>query len=330
MKVGLTYDLRSDYLKEGYSDEETAEFDKESTVEAIEKALQKLGHETDRIGHFKALLGRIYNGDRWDLVFNICEGIYGIGREAQVPALLDAYNIPYTFSDPLVLALTLHKGMTKRVIRDAGIPTPDFVVVESEKDLNNVHLPYPLFVKPNSEGSGKGIGYHSKVHNQNELKSTCIAQWEVIAQPLLVETYLPGREFTTGILGSGEQSFTVGTMEIIFNHSAKESIYSYDIKTNYERFVSYAVPEKEIADKCKDLALRAWKVLGCRDAGRVDIRIDKNGIPNFIEINPLAGLNDITSDLPILARMNDGTSYDFIIKTIMDSAIKRLLPHKKS
>lgn len=329
MKVGLTYDLRSDYLKEGYSDEETAEFDKESTVEAIEKSLQWLGHETDRIGHFKALLGRIYKGDRWDLVFNICEGIYGIGREAQVPALLDAYNIPYTFSDPLVLALTLHKGMTKRVIRDAGITTPDFVVVETEKDLNHVHLPYPLFVKPNSEGSGKGIGYHSKVHNHSELKSTCIAQWEVITQPLLVETYLPGREFTTGILGTGGESFSPGSMEIIFNSSAKESIYSYDIKTNYERFVSYVLPEKEIADKCSDLALRAWKALGCRDAGRVDIRMDKNGIPNFIEINPLAGLNDITSDLPILARMN-GTTYDFIIKTIMDSAIKRVQPYKKS
>jgi D-alanine-D-alanine ligase len=329
MKVGLTYDLRSDYLKEGFSDEETAEFDKESTVEAIEKALQRLGHETDRIGHFKALLGRIYNGDRWDLVFNICEGMYGIGREAQVPALLDAYNIPYTFSDPLVLALTLHKGMTKRVIRDAGIPTPDFVIVETKEDLDNVHLPYPLFVKPNSEGSGKGIGYHSKVHNHRELISTCIAQWEVIAQPLLVETYLPGREFTTGILGTGRESFSPGSMEIIFNSSAKESIYSYDIKTNYERFVSYVLPEKEISDQCTELALRAWKALGCRDAGRVDIRIDNNGIPNFMEINPLAGLNDITSDLPILARMN-GTTYDFIIKTIMDSVIKRVQPNIKS
>ena len=329
MKVGLTYDLRSDYLKEGYSDEETAEFDKESTVEAIENALHKLGYETERIGHYKALIGRIYNGDRWDLVFNICEGMFGIGREAQVPALLDAYKIPYTFSDPLVLALTLHKGMTKRVIRDAGIPTPDFVIVETEKDLNNVNLPYPLFVKPNSEGSGKGIGYHSKVHNHSELISTCITQWEVIAQPLLVETYLPGREFTTGILGTGEESFSPGSMEIIFNSSAIENVYSYDIKTNYEQFVSYALPLKEIADQCSELALKAWKTLGCRDAGRVDIRVDKNGIPNFIEINPLAGLNDITSDLPILARMN-GTTYDFIIKTIMESAIKRVHPSKKS
>jgi D-alanine-D-alanine ligase len=328
MKVGLTYDLRSDYLKEGFSEEETAEFDKESTVEAIELALHKLGYETDRIGHFKALIGRIYRGDRWDIVFNICEGMHGIGREAQVPALLDAYNIPYTFSDPLVLALTLHKGMTKSVMRDSGIPTPDFAVVETVKDLNNVHLPYPLFVKPNSEGSGKGIGFNSKVNNPEELRTTCLAQWETIAQPLLIETFLPGREFTTGILGTGEKSFSVGSMEVIFNSSAKEKIYSYDIKTNYEQYVSYALPENEMADKCSELALKAWRALGCRDAGRIDIRADRNGVPNFIEVNPLAGLNDITSDLPILARMN-GYTYDFIIKTIMDSAIKRIQPNKK-
>jgi D-alanine-D-alanine ligase len=327
MKVGLTYDLRSDYLKEGFSEEETAEFDKESTVAAIEQSLQQLGYKTDRIGHFKALISRIYNGDRWDIVFNICEGMHGIGREAQVPALLDAYNVPYTFSDPLVLALTLHKGMTKHIMRDSGIPTPDFAVVETEKELGNVHLPYPLFVKPNSEGSGKGIAFNSKVNNAEELRMTCKAQWTAIAQPLLIETFLPGREFTTGILGTGEQSFTVGSMEVIFNSSAKEKIYSYDIKTNYEQYVSYALPEKEIADKCSELALNAWKALGCRDAGRIDIRIDRNGVPNFIEVNPLAGLNDVTSDLPILARMN-GYTYDFIIKTIMDSAIKRIQPYK--
>jgi D-alanine-D-alanine ligase len=329
MKVGLTYDLRSDYLKEGFSEEETAEFDKESTVEDIEQALHRLGHETDRIGHFKALISRIYNGDRWDIVFNICEGMHGIGREAQVPALLDAYNIPYTFSDPLVLALTLHKGMTKQVIRDSGIPTPGFAVVETVNDLNNVHLPYPLFVKPKSEGSGKGIGFNSKVDNPDELRMTCLSQWETVAQSLLIETYLPGREFTTGILGAGENSFSVGSMEVIFNSSAKEKIYSYDIKTNYEQYVSYAIPEKEMADKCIELALKAWKALGCRDAGRIDIRVDRNGVPNFIEVNPLAGLNDITSDLPILARMN-GYTYDFIIKTIMDSAIKRIPTYKKS
>ena len=322
MRVGLTYDLRSDYLKEGYSDEETAEFDKESTVEDIEQALQRLGYETTRIGHIKNLANRLVEGERWDIVFNICEGMNGIGREAQVPALLDAYSIPYTFSDPLVLALTLHKGMTKRVIRDAGIPTTAFMIVESEEDLENVDLPYPLFVKPNSEGSGKGITFNSKVTSIEELIKSCRHQWQTVWKPLLVETYLPGREFTAGVTGSGEESFSVCCMEIHFNSTAADSIYSYDMKTNYEDYVTYSLPEKDIAGRVCDLALKAWKVLECQDAGRIDIRLDHNGIPNFIEVNPLAGLNATTSDLPILARMN-GYSYDFIIRSIMESAKKR-------
>jgi D-alanine-D-alanine ligase len=325
MKIGLTYDLRSDYLKEGFSEQETAEFDKESTIEDIELALHSLGYETERIGHFKSLSRRLVQGDRWDLVFNICEGMHGIGREAQVPALLDAFCIPYTFSDPLVMSLTLHKGMTKRVIRDAGIPTPSFIILEKEEDIDHVALPYPLFVKPNAEGSGKGISFNSKVFDSKELKATCRALWNSLSGSLLVETYLPGREFTAGILGTGKESFSVGCMEVHFNQAAKDHIYSYEMKTNYEDFMTYTVPEKETADCICELALNAWNVLGCRDGGRIDIRLDHNGIPNFIEVNPLAGLNEQTSDLPILARMN-GFSYQFIMKTIMDSAKKRINP----
>ncbi len=131
MTIGLTYDLRSEYLAAGFGEEETAEFDRDDTIDAIETALQELGYETDRIGTARTLTSRLSQGDRWDLVFNIAEGLNGIGREAQVPALLDIFNIPYTFSDPMVMSLTLHKGMTKRIVRDAGIPTVDFHVVKN-------------------------------------------------------------------------------------------------------------------------------------------------------------------------------------------------------
>ena len=322
MYIGLTYDLRSDYLKLGFSEEETAEFDKESTVEDIERALRSLGHETERIGHVKELAARLVHGQRWDLVFNICEGMHGIGREAQVPAILDAYNIPYTFSDPLVLSLTLHKGMTKRVIRDAGIPTPEFSIVSSPADIELVVLPYPLFVKPNAEGSGKGIALNSKVMNKQELIETCSYLWKTIQGALLVETHLPGREFTAGVLGTGKEAFSVGCMEVNFNTRAKDTIYSYEMKTNFEDYMTYSLPEKEIEKKVCDLAVNAWRVLECRDGGRIDIRLDGVGIPNFIEVNPLAGLNEQTSDLPILARMN-GYDYLFIMKTIIDSAMNR-------
>ena len=148
MKTGITYDLRDDYLAEGYTDEETVEFDRADTIDAIEQTLQDLGYLTDRIGNIKSLVKRLSSGDRWDIVFNIAEGIVGLGREAQVPAILDAYNIPYTFSDPLILSLTLHKGMTKHVIRGLGIPTPDFAVVEGEDDIEKITIPFPLFAKP--------------------------------------------------------------------------------------------------------------------------------------------------------------------------------------
>jgi D-alanine-D-alanine ligase len=323
MNIGLTYDLRSDYRNEGYSEEETAEFDRESTVEGIELALQQLGYQTDRIGHVRHLIQRLALGDRWDMVFNICEGMYGIGREAQVPALLDVFQIPYTFSDPLVLSLTLHKGMTKRVVRDFGIATPDFVIVNNMDDCSAVNLPYPLFVKPNAEGTGKGINSLSRVDNREELDTICKELLSRYPAGLLVEEFLPGREFTVGILGTGSDAYSAGIMEILFKEEDTKSIYSYQTKSDYLKSVEYLVPGQEIAEKCTSLALKSWQVLGCRDGGRVDIRVDRHGVPNFIEVNPLAGLDKIHSDLPILAYKH-GYDFERIIGEIMLSARKRI------
>lgn len=322
MRIGLTYDLKSAYLKEGYSEEEAAEFDRESTVDRIEEALINLGHLTDRIGHVRQLIGRLEKGDRWDMVFNICEGMYGIGREAQVPAILDIYRIPYTFSDPMVLALTLHKGMTKRVVRDSGIPTPRFAVVEHPDDLAGIGLEYPLFVKPNAEGTGKGINSASKVEDPASLETICRELLPRYPSGLLVEEFLPGREFTVGILGTGRDCHATGIMEVLYRAEDTMGIYSYHTKSNYKGRVEYQVPEREITEPCIGLALKAWKVLGCRDGGRVDIRVDKYGVPNFIEVNPLAGLDWEHSDLPLLSYMH-GYDFDGIIREIMDSARKR-------
>jgi D-alanine-D-alanine ligase len=322
MNIGLTYDLRSDYLKEGYSEEETAEFDRESTIDAIEHALNHLGYRTDRIGHVRHLIQRLAAGDRWDMVFNICEGMHGIGREAQVPALLDVFQIPYTFSDPLVLSLTFHKGMTKRVVRDYGIATPDFVIIEKNADCAAVSLTYPLFVKPNAEGTGKGINSLSRVNNHKALKAICKDLLPRYPSGLLVEEFLPGREFTVGILGTANEGYCIGIMEIVYKSADTKNIYSYQTKSDYLKSVEYQIPEKEIAEKCTALALKTWQVLGCRDGGRVDIRVDKFGTPNFIEVNPLAGLDKVHSDLPILAYLH-GYDFEQIIGEIMLSARKR-------
>ena len=323
MKIGIAYDLREDYLAEGYGDEETAEFDRLDTIEAIEGTLQGLGFETDRIGNIRQLAARLVAADRWDIVFNIAEGLKGFGREAQVPALLDAFEIPYTFSDPLVLSLTLHKGMTKHVIHDLGIPTPEFTVVETTSDVDAVDLPFPLFAKPVAEGTGKGIDASSKITTRKALDSVCRSLLAAFDQPVLLETFMPGREFTVGITGTGEEARAIGVIEVVLRKDAEPGAYSYTNKKKFEEFVEYRVVNDEMARKAIQVSLEAWRGLGCRDGGRIDLRADAQGVPRFLEVNPLAGLNPVISDLPILCSLA-GVSYQELISRIMDSALKRV------
>jgi D-alanine-D-alanine ligase len=323
MIIGFTYDLKEDYLKAGFSQEEAAEFDGPATIDGIQQALEALGHNVDRIGHVKALMQRLVRGDRWDLVFNICEGVHGSGREAQVPALLEAHGIPYVFSDVLVLSLTLHKGMAKHVVRDLGIPTAPFALVDSPGALAAVNLPFPLFVKPVAEGTGKGIGSSSLVHDRAGLESACQERLQKYGQSVLVETFLPGREFTVGIVGTGSTARVIGLMEVVWQDREGPGIYSYDNKAHYEERVRYGVPEKGLFEACSEVALAAWRGLGCRDGGRVDLRLDAGGVPHFLEVNPLAGLDPVHSDLPILARLH-GIGFGELIRMILDEALARM------
>lgn len=322
MRIGLTYDLKSDYVALGMSDEEAAEFDREDTIEAIEGSLRELGHETDRIGHVKSLVGRLARGDRWDFVFNIAEGVAGFGREAQVPALLEAYDIPYTFSDPLVLTLTLHKGMAKHVVRDSGIPTAPFVVVSEPDDIATVDLPFPLFAKPVAEGTGKGISARSRIETPEDLRDVCPGMLREHRQPVLVETFLPGREFTVGIVGNGRDARALGTLEVFLRGGAEPDAYSYHNKKEYETVVEYRLAGDKEALLAMDTALASWRALGCRDGGRVDLRSDGQGVPNFVEVNPLAGLHPVHSDLCILAQRT-GISYKDLIGRILAAARAR-------
>lgn len=322
MKIGLTYDLRSDYLREGYSLEETAEFDKESTIEGLEQAIQAEGHKTERIGNANSLMKQLQAGKKWDLVFNIAEGLYGEGRESLVPALLDMYKIPYVFSGPVTLGISLNKAFAKQIVRDSGITTPDFVVISKTSDIKKIKLQYPLFAKPISEGTGKGIDNRSVINSNEELQSVCTHLLKKFNQPVLVEEYLPGREFTVGVLGTGEEAYVPGAMEILYKQKNTPQIYSYNTKENYEESVDYIPVSGELLDECKKVALGAWNALNCFDGGRVDVKIDRNGKMSFIEVNPLAGLNPVTSDLPILCKLN-GVSYQEIISQILKSAIKR-------
>ena len=203
------------------------------------------------------------------------------------------------FFEALVLALTLHKGMAKHVVRDCGVPTAAFAVVASDADAMSVDLSGPLFVKPVAEGTGKGISAASLVSSAAELRRACRHLLSRHQQPVLVEAYLPGAEFTVGITGTGRQSSVLGVMEVLMNECAEPHAYSYHNKEHYEDLVQYRLVEGAIARSAADLALAAWRVLGCRDGGRVDVRLDASGVPQFLEVNPLPGLNPRRSDLAI-------------------------------
>jgi D-alanine-D-alanine ligase len=323
VKIGITYDLRDDYIAQGFSEEETAEFDSLETITAIDETLRSLGFETQRIGNIRMLAERLVEGEKWDIVFNIAEGLTGFGREAQIPALLDAWGIPYVFSDPLVLSLTLHKAMAKRIIRDVGIPTPDFVVVESIADAEEITLGFPLFAKPVAEGTGKGINGGSRIGDKTQLVRVCSNLLNDFHQPVLVESFLPGREFTVGIIGTGKTAQVQGVMEVLFTRKAQRDIYSYENKEQWKGRIEYCLAEDETAQMASATALAAWRALGCRDGGRIDLRADVNAIPCFIEANPLAGLKPGHSDLPILCDLA-GISYKELIEKIMRSAMTRL------
>jgi len=321
VRVGFTYDLRDDYLREGYTEEETAELDAPEAIDAIEAALLSMGHAVERVGNVKSLTTRLAAGDRWDLVFNYAEGLFGFAREAQVPALLDAFQIPYTFSDGLAFALTLHKGLTKHIVRDLGIPTPGFTIVSQETDVEQISLPYPLFVKPVAGGSSVGISAASLITDSTALVSTCRRLLATYHQPVLVETFLPGRELTVGIVGTGPRARALGVMEVILSSDADVQAYTYATKTL--ELAGYRIADDGAAAEAADIALRVWNGLGCRDAGRVDCRCDRNGRPQFLEVNPLAGLHPTHADLVILASLV-GVSYGELIESIVASACERL------
>ena len=322
MLVGMTYDLQQDYLDRGYGRDEVAELDSPVTVEAIRQALVSAGHEVELIGGVMPLTRALAQGRRWDMVFNFAEGMRGLAREAQVPALLDAWDIPYTFSGPEVLALCLHKGWTNAVLRAHGVPTADFRIVNAVEEADNVELPFPLFVKPVAEGSSKGVSEKSLVNDRQELREICAHVLDVFRQPALVETFLPGREFTVGLLGSGSDCRVLGVMEVLCTASGDACAYTYANKQEWRERALYELANDDRAAQAAEVARAAWQALGCLDAGRVDVRLDRQGQARFIEVNPLAGLNPESSDLPILCG-KIGFGYEELITAIMDSAMNR-------
>jgi D-alanine-D-alanine ligase len=299
-----------------------AEFDSEVTIDAICDALASLGWEVSRIGHVKNLVEKIAHGERWDAVFNFCEGLKGVSREAQVPAILEAYDIPYVFSDPLTLAVALDKAMAKRIVRAQGVPTADFAVIETPQDAAGIDLPFPLFLKPVAEGSGKGINARSRVTDRAELRTAALQLLAQFKQPVLVETFLRGRDFTVGIIGTGGEAEVLGVSEIVQKDNYIGHGYGFENKNDWEDKVDIVPAEDAAAVAAGEVALAAWRALRCRDGGRIDIRNSAGGKPCFIEVNPLAGLRPDYSDLCFIAKYR-GLTYPQLIGKIMQAFLRR-------
>lgn len=330
--VGLTYDLKDEYLAQGFTEEAAAEFDVPETIDALENSLVKNGYRVERIGNLKSLVKNLAAGKRWDIVFNICEGVKGVAREAQVPALLEAFDIPCVFSNAAVMVLCLDKSLAKRVLADQGIPTAKFSVIQHDDEVEMIQLTYPLFVKPVAEGTGKGIGRQSYITDKDGLKMACRKLLAEFRQPVLVEEYLPGRDLTVGIVGSGPRARVIGVMETFYLADKGEyEGQSYHNKMDWKASLSYALVNDAVALNAADIALRSWRLLGCTDGGRVDLRCDYDNVPHFLEVNPLAGMRPGYSDFPMLADMT-GVGYDSLIGQIMTEACHRcaILPEYRS
>jgi D-alanine-D-alanine ligase len=325
LKIGLCYDLAEKHLPgPGEPLDKAAELDSRETVMALQEAMTVLGHDVALIGDGKDLLRFVCAGGQVDLVFNITEGLQGRSREAQVPALLEMLGIPYTGADPLTLALCLDKAMFKRILRAEGISTPEFRVVSSAREAESLNFPLPAFVKPAAEGSGKGIRADSRVTTTENLREVVLRTGSVYGFPVIVEEYLSGMEVTVGILGNGDAR-VLGCMEIEFLPSS-DGFYSYHTKQNYLQQVRYHIPPRLPADRIAEIqhtAMQTYRLTGCRDFGRVDLRMNAENRPSILEINPLAGLNPVSSDLVILAQA-EGISYHKLIEEILTAALNRI------
>jgi D-alanine-D-alanine ligase len=269
-----------------------------------------------------------------DIVFNIAEGFFGESREAQIPAMLDMLQIPYTGSDPLTLATCLDKARTKEILSFYNIPTAPFVVANEIDQIKNMNLSFPLFVKPVWEGSSKGIFSSCFVRNIKELKEQVDRILTEYSQPALIEEFLTGREFTVAILGNGDEAQVLPIVEINYSDFPEDFIpvYSYEAKwildTKENPLDVFSCPAKlnsEIETKIKQVALNAYKTLRCRDWSRIDVRMNSDNVPNIIEINPLPGIlpdPKENSCFPKAAR-TAGISYDEMLNKVLIAAARR-------
>lgn len=322
--VGLTYDLKTDYkFKDGDPADANAEFDHPSTIDVIASAIEANSFKVERIGNAGNLLERLASL-KVDIVFNISEGVSGRNRESQVPAILEMAGIPFVGADALTLGLTLDKVMAKKIFIADKIPTPRFFEVNSSEQLSNTnHYKFPLIVKPRFEGSSKGLSESSRVQTKEELREQVEYIINTYKQPALIEEFISGQEFTVAIIGNDEpEIMPVVQIKIDGKLKLNDKFYTFArITSDRLEYVCPAKISAELKKSLNELALKTYRAVECRDFGRVDFRVDQEGKPYVLEINPLPSLS--TEDVFKLVAESIGITYEDIIGKILNSAIKR-------
>lgn len=326
VKVGVTYNLKHAEKTSETAPDAQAEYDSMETVLAIASAIRSHGHQTVLLEADLTLPQRLLT-EKPDLIFNIAEGCGGRAREAQVPALLDLFEIPFTGSDATTLCLSLDKALTKRVLSTYRIPTPRHRLFSPDRPVHTGGLRFPVIVKPNAEGSSKGIADVCIANDAKTLKELVQKNFFLYGGDVLAEEFLSGREFTVGVIGNGDTLRVFPPMEIVYHHSpiAGYNVYNYTVKQEYEKYVSYHCPAeipKEMEQDLIRLSKTIFLALGCRDFARIDFRADEAGKLYFIEINPLPGLAPHYSDYPMLAEFC-GVSHEELVYAVLRAGAAR-------
>jgi len=324
LRVGFTFNVKRIKPEiDGRKDDE-AEYDAPSTIQAVREAIGAAGHEVIDL-EATSELPNVLAATPVDVVFNMAEGIKGRNREAVVPALLELLDIPYSGSDPAALSIALDKALAKRIVRQHGILTPNFVTLQTGKErLPRELMKFPLIVKPVAEGSSKGVHHTSVVETEAELREAAREMIAKYDQPALVEGYVAGREFTVGLLGERRPK-VLPPMEVVFLAAEKHPVYSFEYKQDWSSKIRYDVPAHLEPSQLRALeraARECFIALGCRDVARVDFRMDEQGKVYFLECNPLPGLTPGWSDLVLIAKAA-GIEYHALIAEILSGAIRR-------
>jgi D-alanine-D-alanine ligase len=321
MRIGLSYDLKETILlQQAGCDDAFEEYDSSETVDLIAAAIEAEGHTVAMLGGSREFLGKILH-EKVDFVFNIAEGrgTYR-SREAQVPSILEMLDIPYSGSDPQCLAICLDKPITKKLVASAGVSTPKWRVIADRQELRQLDscdFPFPAIIKPAYEGSSKGIRLTSVVEDATQAIEAIESTLGKYQQPAMMEEFILGDEVTVGITGNSPPK-VLGTMRILPKQRKSYFTYTVEVKRNYLDLVDYECPaglEEKVLQCIEVASLKTFEALGCRDFARLDFRISAQGMPYFLEINPLPGLGP-HSDLM-------GWTHSELISAVLNAALKR-------